>query len=616
MAITNNKINVSDLDFDQIKENLKEYFRGQEEWKDYDFDGSGLSTIIDVLAYNTHYNNLYTNLSVNESFLDSASKRASVVSLAKSLGYTPRSASCARATVDMRIVNPTSYPTVLTLPAYQPFETNIDSKQYTFYNIGSYTTSYGVNGYVFSGVELVEGTPLSFSYTVAPGQKYVIPNQNVDLTTVRVIVQDSATSGNFQTYVRANTIVDGIGSTSKVYFVKEIEGGLYELTFGDGVLGKALSNGNIVKIDYFVSGLSGANGARFFTYVGSSGSGSVLLGGSASISTKTVATGGDTAEDIDSIKFNAPRLYAAQNRAVTPEDYKSIILANFPAANSVTCWGGEDNYPAIYGKVYICVRPSDATKLTTLEKNYILNTILANKNMVSVTPEIVDPEYINIALNVTAYYNPNETTKTASELKTIVTNAIFNYDDNDLKRFEGVFRHSKLSRLIDTSDASIVSNTTTVLLRRKLIVKYNVSAQYVINIINPLYNSGLAEGAIYSTGLFIKGSEDVHYIDDDGQGFMRLYTLDTNYQKTIVNPSIGTVDYDRGYIQLSNLNITGLADIDFEISMKPQSNDVVSALHQIAEVARDHLTVNIIEDRAAAGDIGAGFNYTFTNIRP
>lgn len=616
MARTNNKINVSELDFDQIKTNLKEYFRGQDEWKDYDFDGSGLSTFIDVLAYNTHYNNLYTNLAVNESFLDSASKRASVVSLAKSLGYVPRSATCSKAVVDMRIVNPTSFPTVLTLPAYQPFETNVDGKQYTFYNIGSYTTSYGVNGYVFSNVELVEGTPLSFKYTVAPGQKFIIPNQNVDLSTVRVIVQDSETSGNFQTYTRADNIVNGITATSKVYYVKEIEGGLYELTFGDGILGKALANGNIVNIDYFVSGLTGANGARLFNYVGASGSGSVLLGGSASLSTKTVAVGGESAEDIDSIKFNAPRLYAAQNRAVTPEDYRTLILANFSPAASVSCWGGENNYPAIYGKVYICVRPVDATKLTTLEKNYILNTILANKNMVSVTPEIVDPEYINIALNVTAYYNPNETTKTESQLKTIVTNAIFDYDDSDLKRFDGVFRHSKLSRLIDTSDPCIVSNTTTVLLRRKMIVKYNVSAQYILNIINPLYNSGVAEGAIYSTGIFVKGSDIVHYIDDDGQGFMRLYTLDENYQKTIVDPSIGTVDYDRGYIQISNLNITGLADIDFEISMKPKSNDVVSALHQIAEVARDHLTVTMIADKAAAGDLAAGYNYTFTNIRP
>jgi hypothetical protein len=611
MAQTNRRIDVSELDFDKIKDNLREYLRGQSEFKDYDFEGSGLSVLLDVLAYNTHYNNLYTNLAVNESFLDSASKRASVVSLAKMLGYIPRSAACARATVDVRIVSPTSTPTVATLPAYQPFETTVEGQQYTFYNLGSYTTQNGINGYVFSGVELVEGTPLSIKYTVATGQKYIIPNENVDTTTIRVTVQDSASSGNFFTYSYAANIINGLTATSRAFFLKEIEGGLYEITFGDDILGKSLDAGNVVNIDYFVSGLNGSNGARLFNYSGSS-----LLGGTVSCSTKTNAVGGTSPEDIDSIKYNAPRSYAAQNRAVTPEDYKALILSNFSQAASVTVWGGENNYPAIYGKVYICIKPKDATKLTTLEKNYVLNTVLISKNMVSVTPEIIDPEYINIALNITSYYNPNETNKTDSDIKTIVTNAIFDYDDTDLKRFDGVFRASKLTRLIDTSDPAIVSTTMTVLLRRKLIVKYNVSAQYVLNIINPLYNSGIAEGAIYSTGLFVKGSNEVHYIDDDGQGFMRLYTLDSNYQKNIVNPSIGIVDYARGYIELNNLTVTGLADIDFEISMKPQSNDVVSALHQIAEVARDHMTVNVIADKSAAGDLAAGFNYTFTPIRP
>lgn len=611
MAQTNKRISVSELDFDAIKNNLREFLRGQEEWKDYDFEGAGLSVLLDVLAYNTHYNNLYTNLAVNESFLDSASKRASVVSLAKMLGYTPRSATCAKAVVDVRLVNPTSSPTVATLPAYQPFETSIDGKQYTFYNTGSYTTVNGPNGYVFSGVELVEGTPLQFKYTVSEGQKYIIPNANVDTSTIRVMVQDSSTSANFTTYTAASSIVNGLTAITKAFFLKEIEGGLYEIYFGDDILGKKLSNGNIVIIDYFVSGLDGCNGARLFNY-----NGSTIIGASVSCSTKTNAVGGGNPEDLDSIKFNAPRMYAAQNRAVTPEDYKALVLANFDQAASVSCWGGEDNYPAIYGKVYLCIRPKDATKLTNLEKNTILNTILQSKNMVSVTPEIIDPEYINISLNITTYYNPMETNKTESEMKTIITNTVFDYDDADLKRFDGVFRQSKLSRLIDTADPAFVSTTMTVLLRRKLIVKYNVSAQYILNIINPLYNSGVAEGAIYSTGFFIKGSTLVHYLDDDGQGYIRLYTLDTNYQKNIVNPSIGTVDYNRGYIEINNLHITDLADIDFEISMKPQANDVVSALHQIAEIARDHMTVNVISDKAAAGDLSAGFNYTFTPIRP
>ena len=609
MSTLNNRINVAELDFDKIKDNLKDYFRGQDEFKDYDFEGAGLSMLLDVLAYNTHYNNLYTNLAVNESFLDSASKRSSIVSLAKTLGYMPRSAKCAKAIVDVRIVSPTSNPTVVTLPAYQQFETTVDGINYTFFNTAAYTVAAGVNGYVFSGVELLEGTPLQYKFTVTSGGKYVIPNPNVDTDTIRVRVQEASTSGTFETYTYSNNIV-GLLGTSKIFFLKEVEGGLHEISFGDDILGKKLANGNIVTVDYFVSGMDGANGARLFNYTGSS-----LLGGSISVSNKVVAYGGGSPENLDSIKYNAPRMYAAQNRAVTPEDYKALILANFPQASSVSVWGGEKNAPATYGKVYICIRPTEASKLTTLEKNYILSSILENKNMVSVTPEIVDPEYLNISLHVTAYYNPAETTKTANDLKTIITNTIFAYDDADLKKFEGVFRHSKLTRLIDTSDPSLTNCTVTVLIRRKQIVKYNVSAQYILNVINPLYNSGLAEGAIYSSGFYIKGSEEIHYIDDDGQGSLRLYTLDTNYQKNIANPSIGTVDYDKGYLVISNLHITDLADIDFEISMKPQSNDVVSALNQIAEIARDHMTVDIIADRTANGDLGGGYNYQFTPSR-
>jgi hypothetical protein len=527
------------------------------------------------------------------------------------LGYVPRSASCARATVEVRIINPTSNPTVTNIPAYQPFTTTVDGQNYTFYNLGDYTTGVGSLGYVFSGVTLVEGTPLSYSYTVTDGARYVIPNSNVDLTTVRVTVQDSASMGNFTTYNYANNILSALDSASKVFFVKEIEGNLFEIYFGDGNLGTQLVNGNVVNIEYFVSSLDAPNGARLFNYTGIP-----LLGGSTNVSTKVIATGGGSPEDVESIRYNAPRSYAAQNRAVTPDDYKALILQGFAEARSVSVWGGEVNSPAVYGKVYICVLPTDADKLTTLQKTYILNQILAKRNMVSVTPEILDPEYINIALNVSVYYDPTVTKKTANQLQQIVTDTIVNYNNSDLRRFDGMFRHSKLSRLLDTSDISIVNNTITVLLRRKLIVKYNTSAQYVVNIINPLYASGQADGSIYSTGFYIKGSTDIHYLDDDGLGSIRLYTLDNNFQKIIVDPNIGTVNYDAGYMQISNLYITALADVDFEISMKPRSNDVVSALHQVAELGLDHLTVNMIADQSASGDLSAGFNYTFTDLRP
>jgi hypothetical protein len=611
MAITSNRINVAELDFDNIKTNLKNFFRAQDEFKDYDFDGSGLNILIDTLAYNTHYNNVYTNLAVNEMFIDSAAKRESVVSLAKMLGYVPRSANCAQSTVDVRITNPTSYPTVTTLPAYQPFSASVDGINFTFYNTSDYVASYGANGYVFSGVKLIEGTPLKYTYTVSTGSKFVIPNANVDLNTVRVTVQESASIGNFTNYTYSNNILDALDANSKVFFVKELEKNLFEVYFGDDIIGTKLVNGNVVTIEYFVSSLNSANGARLFSYAGIS-----LLGGSTSISTKTIAFGGAGPEDIESIRYNAPRSYAAQNRAVTPDDYKALILQGFPQAKSVSVWGGEVNYPAIYGKVFICVLPIDADKLTNLQKSYILNQILAKRNMVSVTPEIIDPEYINIALNATVYYNPAATKKTINQLQQNVVTTIANYNESDLKRFDGVFRYSKLSRIIDTSDKSIVNNSMTILLRRKLVVKYNTSAQYILNLVNPLYASGQADNSIYSTGFFVKNSSVVHYLDDDGLGSIRLYQLDDNYQKVIVDGAIGTVDYDAGYIQISNLYITGLADVDFEISCKPKSNDVVSALHQVAELGLDHLTVTMVPDQTATGDLGAGFNYQFSDLRP
>jgi len=611
MALTSNRINVAELDFDNIKENLKNFFRGQDQFKDYDFEGAGLSILLDVLAYNTHYNNLYTNLAVNEMFLDSAAKRSSVVSLAKMLGYVPRSATCARAIVDVKIINPTSTPSITTLPTYQPFTTTVDGINFTFYNVGDYSTRNGALGYVFSNVTLIEGNPLTYSYTVTAGSRYVIPNANVDLSTVRVTVQDSANLGNFTTYTYANNIISAIDLNSKVFFIKEIEGNLFEIYFGDGVLGTQLLSGNVVTIDYFVSNLAAPNGARLFNYTGIS-----LLGGSTNVSTKLVATGGGEPEDIESIRYNAPRSYAAQNRAVTPDDYRSLILQGFPQARSVSVWGGEVNSPPIYGKVYLCILPTDADKLTTIQKTYILNEILTNKNMVSIIPEIIDPEYISIALNVTSNYDPTTTKKTPNQLQQIVTGTVVSYNEADLKRFDGVFRHSKLSRLIDTADVSLVNNTITVLLKRKIIVKYNISAQYVINMINPLYSSGQADGSIYSNGFYVKGSTDINYLDDDGLGSIRLYTLDSNYQKNIVNPSIGTVNYDTGYIQISNLYITSLVGTYFEISMKPKSNDVVSALHQIAQVDLDNLTVNVVADKSASGDLSAGFNYQFSDLRP
>jgi hypothetical protein len=608
----NKKINITELDFDAIKVNLKEFLKGQSEFSDYDFEGSGLSVILDILAYNTHYNALYDNLAVNEMFLDSAIKRNSVVSLAKSLGYTPRSAKCAIADVNVQVTSINAGPAVIVIPALSPFSTTIDGRTYTFYNRSPISATGPSSVYQMNNIRLTEGEYLSYRFDVATGNtsRFILPNKNVDLDTVRVRVQENSQSSEFNTFTAATSLVDADDST-RVYWVKEIDDGVYELIFGDGILGQALTPGNIVNVDYFVSNLDGPNGARVFTYDGSL----PIPGSIVTVNIVNPASGGDFPEDIQSIKFNAPRMYAAQNRAVTTDDYKTIIYNQFAEAKSVTVWGGEDNNPPVYGKTYICVRPKSANKLTNQQKTDIVNTILYNKNVVSVIPEILDPEYLNIALDCTVYYNPRETTRTNVDIEELVRQTIFKYDDDDLQRFDGVFRHSKLSRLIDMTETSIVNNNTTVLIRRKIAPRYNVSAQYLLNIVNPIYTTGLPQNVIYTTGFFISGSDVIHYLDDDGVGNMRLYYIGSSAEKIIVNPAIGTVDYAAGIINITNLHITAIADIDFEISIKPSSYDVVSAYTQIAEIARDHLTIRAIADETANGDLRAGKNYQFTTSR-
>lgn len=610
MSTSNKKINVTTLDFDDIKTNLKTFLSGQTQFQDYDFEGSAMSVLLDVLAYNTHYNALYNNLAINEMFLDSARKRNSVVSISKMLGYSPRSASCAKAIITLTVSAPASGVTTLTLPAYTAFTTTISGASYTFYTTGSVIATSQTGVFVFRDLVITEGTPLSFNITVGTNTRYIIPNTAIDLNTLTVRIQDSISSSVYTTFNKTETLIN-VNAETKSYWVKEIDEGLYELTFGDGNLGVQLNTGNVVHLNYFVSSLDAPNKARQFTY----GGGTLISGASISITTTGIASNGASVEDIDSIRFNAPRMYASQNRAVTPDDYKAIVYSQFTEAASVTCWGGEDNNPPVYGKVYICVKPKDADKLTTTQKSALIATILNQRNVVSVQPIIVDPEYINIALNITVYYNEQATSRTASDIAAAVTNTVNAYNVNVLNRFDGVFRYSKLSKLVDNSEQSITNNITTVLLRRSLNVRYNISAQYLLNMINPIWSAGQPEESLKSTGFYIAGSDELHYLDDDGIAYVRLYRYGANGLKIIINPTIGNIDYAKGIIDIKNLHITALADIDLEISIRPLSNDVVSALTQIAYIAKDHLKVTALPDPTASGDLRGGYNYTFTPSR-
>jgi hypothetical protein len=610
MATSNKKINVTTLDFDDIKTNLKTFLSGQTEFQDYDFEGSAMSVLLDVLAYNTHYNALYNNLAINEMFLDSARKRNSVVSLSKMLGYSPRSATCATATITLTVSAPSSGATTLTLPAYTPFTTTIDGASYTFYTTGSVVATSSTGVFTFSDLVITEGTPLTFNITVGTNTRYIIPNSAIDLDTLTVRIQDSASSSVYTTFTKAETLI-GVDSTTKCYWVKEIDEGLYELTFGDGNLGMELDTGNIVHLNYFVSSLDAPNKARQFTY----GGGTLISGASISITTTSIAANGAAAEDIDSIRFNAPRMYASQNRAVTPDDYKAIVYSQFSDAASVTCWGGEDNNPPVYGKAFIAIKPLSGETFSNATKEQITTTILKGRNVVSIIPEVVDAQYLYIIPTTTLYYNPQQTNRSEEQLKTLVRDTIVNYNQTDLNRFDGMFRFSKLSRLIDASEESILSNITTLVLKRSFTPTFNTRTSYVITIDNPIYTEGVPEGAVTSDAFTIEGSSETFYFEDDGVGAIRLYYFVGAGTKRYINANLGTVNYTTGAITLNDINITSATNNEITITIKPSSNDVVSVRSQLALIAEEQIVVNAVVDKVASGETSGGSNYIFTSSR-
>jgi len=612
---TNRKIQTSELDFDAIKANIKSYLEGQDTFRDYDFEGSSMSILLDILAYNTHYNALYTNLAVNESFLDSASKRSSVVSRAKEIGYIPHSATGAVAKVNIVVSNTTSTPASLTIPANQPFSATVDGSTYNFYNTEAAVATLSGSTYTFSDVEIKEGTPLEFKYTVADGVRYLIPNQDVDLSTVKVRVQENASSGTFETFVRQDELLD-LDGTSKVFFVKEIEGELYELEFGNNTIGKELANGNVVTITYMTTNKTEANGARVFSYQGAT-----LLGGNTAVTTTLAATGGTDVEDIESIRYNAPRYYTAQNRAVTTEDYKATIYRAYPDAQTINVWGGEDNIPAQYGKVFLSIKPETTNALTAAQKDLIITEILKNKNVVSITPEIVDPEYINLEVTTTVYYNPNLTTRALSDIKDLVIQTIKDYNNDHLESFTGIFKYSNLSRNIDATEDSILSNITTIKLHREIDVRYNSNTTYEINLGNPIYHSGVPEQSVSSHGFMIAGYDQMMYLEDfpnsDNQtGYLKMYYIENDIKNYIRN--FGEIDYDTGYIKMNEIEITGIdtaASPAFELIIKPQSNDVASIRNQLVQIPDNNIFVNVIADKVAQGDQAGNSNYVFTSSR-
>ena len=616
MATDNKRIKVTELDFDSIKSNLKNYLRGQSQFTDYDFEGAGMSVLLDVLAYNTHYNALYHNMTVNEMFLDSAVKRSSVVSLAKMLGYTPRSARAPRATLSLTVSNVTNNPNILTLPRGSTFRTTVDGVNYFFNSDAPYSVTRSSNNtYAFNNVEIIEGTVVRNKFTVADGMQFLVENPSADISTLRVTVQEDPNSAATVTYLSEINLTE-IKPETRAYFVKEIDQNRFEIYFGDNIVGYKPINGAIVTLEYYVTNKEKANQARLFTYTGSA------FGSNATVNITTTqrAQGGQDEESIESIKFNASRSFAAQNRAVTADDYKVILPKLFSNIDAISVWGGEENDPPIYGKAYICIKPLSGATLTNDTKEKIKDNLLKSKNVVSILPELVDPDYLSIIVDSTVYYNSSATARSAASIKAIVVDEIKRYNQETLNKFDSVFRHSRLVRDIDGAEESIVSNVTKVDLRYEISPNFNTVSKYRVSLNNPIYHEASSVEnsyvAITSSGFKLSGNTQTFFLEDNSVGLIRMYYLTLGNEKVYNTTAVGTVDYDNGIIQLDNLSVSsGNADGKLVLFIEPASYDVVSVRNQLTNIREQDIVVNVIADRVASGESSSGNEYIHTVSR-
>ena len=615
--MASNKLEVSDFDFDSVKANLKTFLQSQTEFQDYNFEGSGFSILLDILAYNTHYLGFNANMLANEMYLDSADIRKNIVSLAKMLNYTPSSVRSPVASIDIEVNDATG--STLTMPKGTIFTTTVSGVGYQYLTNEDYTITPTNGVFNFSNVDIYEGTLVTFRYTVDnedPDQKYIIQNANADTTTLKVSVQESSTNTTTNIYSLAGGF-NNVTDTSKVYFLQEVDDGKFEVYFGDGVLGAAVSTGNIVTLEYIVTNRDESNGASTFTLATTIGGFSDIT-----ITTNSVSQGGNAAESKESIRFNAPLGYATQNRAVTTSDYETIVKSIYPNALSVSAWGGEDDETPVYGTVKIAIKAASGSTLTTSTKQSIITSLKAF-NVASVRPVIVDPETTSVLITSTVKYDSRLTTKSATTLKSDVLNTITDYNTNTLQKFDSIFRYSKILGLIDNTDTSIVSNITTIKIRKQFSPTLNSSTKYDIYFRNSLYNpvsgyNASQGGILESSGFKVSGdTTNIYFLDDDGAGNVRRYRLSGGV-RTYANNAQGTINYSTGQITLNSLNITTIENIRgatstvIELTVKPNSNDIIPVRDQIVEVDVANSSITVEPDTFIGGSADAGIGYTTT----
>jgi hypothetical protein len=551
----------------------------------------------------------------NEMYLDSADIRKNIVSLAKMLGYTPTSAKAPTATIDILVNNATG--ASITMDKGTVFTTSIDGISYQFVTNADHTIT-PVNGvYRFLSIPIYEGTLTTFKYTANstdPDQRFIIPTNRADTSTLKVTVQNSSTDSTTRTFTKADGILE-LDSTSKVYFVQEVEDGKFEVYFGDGIIGTALDDGNIVNLEYIVTNKTDANGASSFTLNGSIGAFSNV-----SLTTVSSAQGGSEPQSKESIRYNAPLQYARQDRAVTTSDYETLVREIYPNIQSVSAWGGEDDESPQYGLVKISILPLSGSTLTAATKSSIV-TQLKKYNVASVRPEIIDPEITKILITSNVKYDEKATTKDDDTIKSNVITTLNNYNTDNLQKFDSIFRYSKVTGLIDATDTSILSNISTIRIRKSFTPRIATSARYDIEFRNAIYNPHTghrsAEGGILeSSGFKVVGdTTNVYFLDDDGSGNIRRYYL-VGAVRTYVNNTQGTINYATGLVTINSLNVSSVENIRgsassvIEITVQPNSNDIVPVRNQILELDTANSNITVSADTFVGGSADAGVGYT------
>ena len=615
-------LNVTELDFDQIKKNLKNYLKTQSEFNDYDFEGSGLSTLLDVLAYNTHYNAMAAHFSLNEAFLDSAQIRGNIVTRAKLLGYIPRSVLSPRARVNL-VVDVTSetgtVPSTLTLPRGTKLSTNVDGTEFRYVVLNEQSallvtdesTSPATRTFTFNNVTIVEGTRKELKYRVdndIENQKFQLSDEDADTSTLRVLVQANEESTAFDNYTKFESLLN-VDADSKVYYLQENANEYYEIYFGDGVTGNKPTNNNIVTLDYIFTEGSESNGANTFTIVDNVGGFSNV-----SITTLAAASGGTEKETNESIRFNAPLTFTSQNRAVTSDDYRAIIQKSFSNISSISCWGGEDNDPPDYGKVFISIKPLVGDSLTQSEKDNITGTILKGKNVVSITPTMVDPSFTFLELDVHFKYNPNLTDRSDVELQSVVRDTISDYNFNELEKFDGVFRHSKLTRAIDNADPSIQNSSVRPFMFMNIVPSNNSDNNFELKFVEPFFRSGGPTDFTISSTSFLLNGETVFFgdaaIPDTEDRKVIVYKIVGGENVTVIN-NAGTVDHAKGIITLNNFRPDTTASI--RITVTPNSLDLAPLRNQLISIDPLRVAVTPVVDTISVSGSSGTINYTTTS---